>query len=181
MEEWRDVEGFLGYEVSDQGKVRSYANNRHGPNLKEPHLLRPVKNRHGYDTVCLGRGNRRLVHRLVANAFIPNPDDSPIVRHLDDNPSNNHVGNLVWGTQIDNMQDCVKHGRLVGDTRAAVEATKTSVVATSLYDGHSVIFSSLHEAARELGLWPQHISSVLKRRLRQTGGYTFEYLDEVNE
>lgn len=181
MEEWRDIKGFPGYQVSKHGEVRSYINNRYGPSLKDPRLLKSIKTRRGYDTVCLGRGNRKLVHRLVAEAFIPNPDDLPIVRHLDDDPSNNLIDNLAWGTQTDNMQDCVKHGRLVGDTRAAIEVTKIPIVAISLYDGHHIVFSSLHEAARELDLWPQHISSVLKRRLRQTGGYAFEYLDEVNE
>ena len=176
---WKDIDEYDGYQVSDHGDVRSYINNRHGPNRNaKPHLLTQIKNKKGYPTVQLGRGNRKLVNRLVAKAFIPNPNNIPIVRHLDDNPSNNHVSNLAWGTQVDNMQDCIKHGRLVGDTRRAIEATKKPVRATSLDGKYSRNFSSMNEAARELDLWPQHVSRVAKGELKQTGGYKFNYLNE---
>lgn len=172
---WRNIPGFEGYRVSDHGDVKSFTNNRHGI-CKKSHILKPVKNKHGYDTVCLGRGNRRLVHRLVAEVFNPNPNHYPIVRHLDDNPQNNHFKNLEWGTQTDNMQDCVKHGRLVGDTRAAIEATRMPIRAYTA-DGEFVgDFASMNEAARSLNLWVQHIHSVLKGKIRQTGGYIFEYI-----
>lgn len=177
MEIWRDIDEFRGYQVSNYGNVRSYINNRHGI-CGEWHTLKPQPNHNGYLTVCLGRGNRRLVSRLVAIAFIPNPDNLPLVRHLDDNPLNNHVDNLAWGTQTDNMQDCVKHGRLVGDTRAAIESTKKKIIATPLNGGHPVVFSSMAEAARSLGVWPQHVSNVIYGRIRQTGGWTFKLLNE---
>lgn len=175
--QWKDIQDEDGYQISDTGKVRSYKNNRHGT-CDDYHILKPVLNRRGYETVCLGRGRRKLVHRLVAQAYIPNPNNYPMVRHMDDNPRNNNVKNLAWGTQVDNMQDCVRHGRLVGDTRAAIESTKKPVRAIKLDDTYSEVFSSIHEAARELSLWPQHISSVLLGRLRQTCGYVFEYIDK---
>lgn len=177
MEIWRDIGNFIGYQVSSLGRIRSFINNRHGV-CDEYHILNPVYNRHGYPTVSLGRGNRRLISRLVAEAFIPNPNNLPIVRHLDDDPSNNHVDNLAWGTQIDNMQDCVQHGRLVGNTKPAIESTKKRVVATPLNGGESVIFSSMHDAARALNAWPQHVSSAVYGRIKQTGGWTFKLLDE---
>lgn len=171
---WKDVSGFDGYQVNEDGQIRSFVNNRHGVKSTDSRMLKPVPNKHGYDTVCLGRGNRKLVHRLVASAFIPNPNNLPIVRHLDDNPKNNRVDNLAWGTQTDNMRDCVTHGRLVGDTRSAIEARKMRVTAIS-ENGERIDFSSIHDAARGLDLWPQHISNVLHGRLRQTGGYRFEF------
>lgn len=177
MEIWRNVDGFPGYQVSNWGTVRSYINNRHGVH-EDFHMLKPQPNRNGYLTVCLGRGNRRLVSRLVAEAFIPNPNNLPLVRHLDDNPSNNHVNNLAWGTQTDNMQDCVKHGRLVGNIWPAIESTKKKVVATPVNGGESIIFSSMREAAKALDVWPQHITNVVYGRIRQTGGWTFELVDE---
>ena len=173
-EKWKDIPGYDGYQVSSSGKVRSRVNNRHGLGTKY-HELRQVLSKKGYQTVVLRRGNRRLVHRLVASAFIPNPKNLPIVRHMDDNPLNNHFKNLKWGTQTDNMQDCVRHGRLVGDTTAAIESTKKPVIAISEKDGTRTKFASQSEAARHLGVWPQHISNVLKGRIRQTGGYRFEY------
>lgn len=171
---WKEVVGFEGYQVSDTGEVRSFINNRHGVGTKS-HILKPTPNKHGYDTVCLGRGNRKLVHRLVADAYVPNPDGLPLVRHLDDNPKNNSCGNLAWGTQTDNMQDCVKHGRLVGDTRAAIASRKKEVIATSLDGSCSMIFESVQGAARVLDVWPQHICSVIQGKIRQTGGWTFRY------
>lgn len=177
MEEWRDVKDFPGYQVSNTGKIKSFINNRHGI-CKKSHILKPVLNPKGYETVTLGRKNRRLVHRLVATEFIPNPDDLPLVRHIDDNPRNNNVSNLRWGTQVDNMQDCVRHGRLVGDTRAAIQSRKKPVVATTLNDEFVGEYESLNAAARELGVWQQHISSVLAGRISQTGGYRFKWSDK---
>lgn len=174
MEKWRDIDGSPGYQVSDCGRIRSYINNRHGVK-KEPHYLKLFYNHHGYPTVQLGRGKRKLVSRLVASAFIPNPDGLPLVRHLDDNPKNNTVANLSWGTQTDNMQDCVKHGRLAGDTRAAIESKKIAIIAIPKNGGQSIKFTSIQEAARQLHLWPQHVHSALHGRINQTGGYRFEY------
>lgn len=177
MEEWRDIDGFPGYQVSNTGKVRSFINNRYGIGC-ESHELKPVNNRHGYPTVCLGRGNRRLVSRLVASAYIPNPNNLPLIRHMDDNPQNNSVDNLKWGTQVDNMQDCVKHGRLIGNTMPAIESIKKPVIATSLDGTKCIRFASVNEAARELDLWPQHVSGVALGKLRQTGGWIFRYEEE---
>ena len=179
MEIWKDITGFPGYQVSNEGNVRSYINNRHGIGA-EAHELRPCTIHTGHKSVQLGRGNRKSVHRLVASEFIPNPDNYPLVRHLDDNPSNNRVENVAWGTQVDNMRDCVQHGRLVGDTRAAIESQKIAVVAISMDGSVEKTFQSMNDAARELGLWPQHVSSALHGKIRQTGGWTFKRLAEVD-
>ena len=176
METWKDIDDKEGYQVSDRGNVRSYVNNRHG--LSDiPHMLHPHINSCGYPTVCLGRNCRRLVSRLVAQAFIPNPYNLPLVRHMDDNPQNNHVNNLKWGTQKDNMEDCVKHGRLVGNIWPAIESTKRSVIAISIDGGERMRFNSQADAARTLDLWPQHVSNVLKGRISQTGGWKFIYAE----
>ena len=180
MEIWKDIDGYHGYQISNFGRVRSFVNNRHGL-CEEWHMLKPVKGMDGRHTVCLGRGNRYLVSRLVATAFIPNPGNLPIVRHMDDNPSNNHVSNLAWGTQTDNMQDCVRHGRLVGNTIPAIEAKKKRVAAMAVDGSKTIIFSSMNEAARALDLWPQHVSSVASGKLRQTGGWIFKCCDEEGQ
>lgn len=177
MEIWKDIRDFIGYQVSNYGNVRSFINNRYGV-CEDWHLLKPQINQNGYFTVCLGRGNRRLVSRLVAEAFVANPNNLPLVRHLDDNPLNNHATNLAWGTQTDNMQDCVRHGRLVGNIWPAIESKKKRVIATPIEGGESVVFPSMNEAARALGIWQAHISSVIRGRIRQTGGWTFRLLDE---
>lgn len=100
-EEWRMIPGFPGYAVSSHGRVRSGAS-----------ILRRRRHSKGYLTVALyrnGRAHFRYVHRLVATAFIPNPDSLPCVRHRNEVPYENNVSNLVWGTHGDNGQDRVQN------------------------------------------------------------------------
>ena len=103
-----NISDFPGYYVTVDGKVYSRKNNRHGY-LKDYHLLKTKYTKHdGRPYVTLRNpklGIRRLakVHRLVALAYIPNPDNKPCVCHKDNNPLNNHVDNLYWGTQAENM------------------------------------------------------------------------------
>ena len=89
---WVDIIDFPGYQVSNTGKVR---------NMKDFRLLGQQLNKHGYYTVVLKRDLESytcLVHRLVAIAFIPNPDNLPIVNHKDENTINPNVENLEWCT-----------------------------------------------------------------------------------
>lgn len=178
MEEWKDIEGCVGYQISNNGKIRSFHNNRHGLTAK-PHLLKTDYNSNGYERVCLGADRREFVHKLVAKAFIPNPSNYPIVRHRDDNRKNNVVENLLWGTQADNIQDCLKHGRFHSNIKvakkAALEKQRKKVIAISLDTGECVEFSSLTEAADTLGLNSGNISNVLTGRQRKTGRYVFRY------
>ena len=103
-----NISDFPGYYVTVDGKVYSRKNNRHGY-LKDYHLLKTKYTKHdGRPYVTLRNpklGIRRLakVHRLVALAYIPNPENKPCVCHKDNNPLNNHVDNLYWSTQAENM------------------------------------------------------------------------------
>lgn len=117
-EEWRPVVGYEGhYEVSSRGRVRSQdwdVVRKDGTSFrKKGRVLRPHLSKRGYLAVALhksGRQQTRTVHRLVAQAFIPNPGDSPVVRHLNDVPTDNRLENLAWGTQSDNIKDAVRNG-----------------------------------------------------------------------
>ena len=103
-EEWRPIEGYEGlYEVSNLGRVRSldmYVKSRYGNyRLHKGKVLSPTKDRYGYLTVtlnCNGKSKTIKIHRLVAQAFLPNPDNLPQVNHRDENPSNDNVDNLEW-------------------------------------------------------------------------------------
>jgi hypothetical protein len=105
MEEWRDIANFDGiYQISNLGNIRSWANNRHG-RLKGPRPLRECLNRNGYLSVPL-KGKQYYTHRLVAEAFIPNPDNKPEINHKNCMRQNNTVDNLEWVTREEN----IKHG-----------------------------------------------------------------------
>lgn len=120
---WRDVAGYEGYyQVSTVGRVRSLdrivmrANN--SPMLRKGVMLTPQKDRDGYLLVGLKRGGKEYkakVHRLVAEAFIPNYDNKPIVNHLDGDKGNNAVNNLEWCTDRENSH----HARATGLLRPA--------------------------------------------------------------
>jgi len=97
---WKDIEGYAGlYEVSNMGQVRSLW-------FGKTRILKPGKNTCGYLQVNLckdGKQKMFLVHRLVANAFIPNPQGYPVINHRDENPLNNSVDNLEFCTRKYNV------------------------------------------------------------------------------
>ena len=117
--EWRAVVGYEGkYEVSSLGNVRSLDRlvvhkKRNGvvKCLYKGKLLEHKWTKGLYDQIYISREKQKYVHRLVAQAFIPNPENKPQVNHLDNNPSNNNVSNLEWTTQKENMEHCAKQGR----------------------------------------------------------------------
>lgn len=124
-EEWRSVVGYEGYyEVSSEGRVRR---------VKTGKILKYIISNNGYATQIIYKNktpkNFRL-HRLVATAFVPNPQNKPYVNHIDNNPMNNCVSNLEWCTSKENMDHCVKQGRRVnhiGEKNGQSKLTTTQV------------------------------------------------------
>lgn len=102
---WKDIAGYEGlYMVSNIGNIYSCRNKR---NLKLP------LNASGYPHVilCDGKSRRTFkVHRIVAEAFIPNEDNKPCINHIDSNRQNNNVKNLEWCTQKENIRHAMKFG-----------------------------------------------------------------------
>jgi hypothetical protein len=96
QEVWKDIQGYEGlYQVSDFGRVRSFKRS-------SGHVVLKQNNTRGYMQVVLSNSDRvrqtYSVHRLVATAFIPNPDKLPVINHVDRNRGNNRVSNLEWTT-----------------------------------------------------------------------------------
>lgn len=101
-----------GYEVSIDGLVRSWRNNGGGRRTTAK-LLSPMTNKDGYQYVLLRDGRRHrkcFIHRLVLEAFSGLCPPGHECRHLDGDPTNNHVGNLAWGTRVEQCQDRRRHG-----------------------------------------------------------------------
>lgn len=141
-EKWLPVVGFPGYEVSDQGRVRSLGWNipnrgGKGTHLMKGRVLSPSTNRRGYKALNLSRapslGDPRrytpvCVHRLVAMAHIgPPPSDRMEVNHINFIVDDNRASNLEWVSRSENRQHSSVHGRLAGDANGMVRLTKEQV------------------------------------------------------
>ena len=119
-EQWKPIAGYEGlYEISDHGRARSLSRVDRLGRIRPGNMLTPTGLRHLHVTLSKdGRKQQPAVHRLVADAFIPNPDGLPIVLHWDDNPANNHHSNLRWGSSGSNRADAVRNGIRTGGSLA---------------------------------------------------------------
>jgi hypothetical protein len=128
-EVWSQIIGFEGlYSVSTWGRVKSH----HCYHGAGECILKPqVRNRCGHLRVSLYAGGRHVlaaVHRLVLTAFVGPCPDGMECRHLDGNPSNNRIENLVWGTQAENQADRIRHGTSnLGERNGLAKLTEANV------------------------------------------------------
>lgn len=172
MEHWKVVEGTYGaLEVSDLGRAKS--------NLRDGRILKTSLDRKGYHRLRMTIKRQKYcfkLHRLVAQAFIPNPDNKPQVNHIDGNKDNNAASNLEWVTNKENAQHAVRTGLWKSSMKAAKERNKLKlkpIIATNISTGQQVHFISIGSAERALGT--RHITDVLKGKRRQAKGYVFAY------
>ena len=119
MEKWKDIPGYEGsYEVSNKGRVRSKKGKttytkRHGKRVWKSRVLKEKNKTAREQRVDLwkeGEPKTFLVHRLVAMAFIPNPENKPCINHKDGDPRNNKIGNLEWCTYKENENHAKRNG-----------------------------------------------------------------------
>lgn len=125
-----DIIPFNGiYEVSNFGRVRSYHNNKYG-NIKTYKILKIQQNGPGYPCVILHKDKyikMVRIHRLVAEYFVPNPDDKPIVNHIDADKTNNYYANLEWVTDQENKEHASRLGLLSNRSELQKEAARKSL------------------------------------------------------
>lgn len=187
MEEWRDIEGFHGYQVSSRGRVRTFWKRKHYPSGygsynyvgDTPAIMSQSDDGNGYMKVMLYHKNDskrvcKKVHRLVAEAFIPHDALDDTVDHIMSGPEgkmDNSVDNLRWVPRSENIRKAYRDG--VCDER--IRAQNKGIVATNLWTGERHYFQSIKDAARVLNVDRSSISHILLGDYEKTGRYTFEY------
>lgn len=156
MELWKDVVDYEGlYEVSNYGRVK---------NKKRDRLLSPHSDRAGYIKVGLykdGKQKGQFVHRLVAMAFIDNPEEKSDVNHIDGDKSNNHVENLEWNTRSENLTHAYENRLLIpleGEDNGNAKLSEEQVIAIKETVESGV---SQSQIARILGVSQPTISYIV--------------------
>ena len=158
VETFVEIEGFENYEVSNLGKVR---------NIKSGRVLKTSLNNNGYLRLFLCKNNKRkhlYLHRIIATAFIDNPDVKPCVNHIDENKLNNDLSNLEWCTVRENLI----HGTR---TKRVAEKLSQKVIQLDLNDNILNVFKSMRQAERETGIDATSISACCNGKRKSAGGY----------
>ena len=166
MEEWKDISGYEGlYQVSNHGRVKSFRR-------KEPHLLSTCVGKHGYRVVLLYNGNgqrkNERVHRLVAQAFIPNPNGYPYINHKDEDRTNNHVDNLEWCTAEYNIN--------YGTCKERISLSNGIHILKYDLDGNFICeYQTMTEAERFEGIDHANICMCCKGKISHCNNYIWIY------
>lgn len=185
QEIWKDIKDFEGmYQVSNLGRVRSVDRLDSNGRLHKGAIRAIRDNRDGYKIVELCKDNKvksYRVHRLVATAFIDNPDDKPEVHHVDSDRGNNKLDNLRWVTHKENnnfpehIEALKKNPNWLKNIAKVIEAK--SQRAKFIKGDFVKVFDSLSQGARELGLDKTSCSRVANGKRRHTHGYKVEYVE----
>lgn len=179
--QWKDIDGYPGYQVSNDGQVRSIdmplVNIRGRLRQWKGRILRPSTRRkgNGYNSVSLGNASKstKMVHRLVAIAFIENPFKKPCVNHIDGNKKNNHVDNLEWATYSENE----KHSYAVLGKKANCPFTgkkgkdSSSANPVDYYIDNVLVksFDTVNECAAFFGGHPSNMATHIRKGIPYKG------------
>ena len=166
IEIWKDIEGYEGlYQVSNLGNVRSLdrvVTNYQGSFIKKGEVKTICNLTKGYKGVCLckdGKQKTHKVHRLVAQAFLPNPDNLPQVNHKDEDKTNNSVNNLEWCDNEYNIN----------------YSWSIPIYSINPHTGEYKKYSSLTDATDKTGVNKSSISMVLNNKRNKAGGCIWKY------
>lgn len=180
---WKPIPGYEGlYEVSNKGRVKSLERDIIDKNGKKYHrkerILKSLPDGNGYFQVCLhdnkGESKRLRVHRLVAEAFIPNPDNKSQINHKNEIKTDNCIDNLEWVTAKENSN--------YGTHNERVAKAGYRSVAQYTEDGNLVkVWSSLKRAGCSLGICYQNISAAARGVYKTSGGFVWKYVEDDNQ
>ena len=194
LEIYAPIKGFPDYLVTNKGRVLSLKDNNGKRRIKD---LKPGKTKDGYYYVNLyknGKQYHKTVHRLVAQAFIPNPENKPQVNHIDEDKINNHALNLEWltckennnhGTHNERVSKTNTGKKLSEETKTKMSKSKKglnhprakSVIAFKINGCEIKYYKYISECEND-GFHHSGISECCKGKLKSYKGYKWHYTDE---
>lgn len=156
---WKDIPNYEGkYQVSNLGRVRNIQ--------KENYILKFSNDGKGYQKVKLcnnGKCKSFRVHRLVAQVFIPNPNNLPEINHIDYNRLNNNINNLEWCDRKYNMNYSVKANRFHNKQVICIMNDK------------KIIYNSIDEASKKTGIHRSNIGRCCNKKRKTAGGFIWMF------
>lgn len=165
---WQPVKGFENYYlVSTGGQIWSLHRHR---------ALKPKIDKYGYEVVSLslnGVLHHRTVHRLVAQAFIPNSLNLPTVNHINENKTDNRVVNLEWASVRDNDNHGTRNQRM-SDSKC------NNPVEQVFPDGTTIVYKGAKDASRKTSINRCQIAKCCKNLAKTAGGYKWRYVNATN-
>lgn len=149
MEQWKTIEGFENYEVSNQGRVKRKASFKFGK-LYEEKIMK-YRYHNGYQIINLFKNKESktfAIHTLVAKAFLKNPDKKRTVNHKDGVKSNNFVENLEWATHKENNKHAIEKTLLVPNLKGILELNRKLQKKVAILKENKIIL--IADSSREL-------------------------------
>lgn len=168
---WKDIPGYEGlYQASNLGKIKRILFINRTTIKKQEKILKIYINKSNRCYVSLHKNDKRkncLIHRLVAQAFISNPNNLPQINHIDGDPTNNNINNLEWCSAKENIIHAYKNNLLNQDYR------KKKIIRS---DGKT--YDCAYTASKDMNVSVCSIRDVLKNRINTCKGYSFKYVDK---
>lgn len=183
MEEvWKPIKGYEGlYEVSNLGRVKSLpkvVDLRRAKQNRVEKFLRPIPDGKGYLMVWLFKDQVKKmwkVHRLVADAFIPNPHNKPQVDHINADKTNNRLCNLRWCTEKENSNNPITAKRNGDSHRWTKSSCSVPIVQLSINGDLIKMWDCMSDVKRQLGFGHSHISQCCSGKRSSAYGFIWKY------
>lgn len=177
MELWKDIPEYDNYQVSNLGKVKSKARKvvfGHSSRMDPERIMALAEDKDGYYRVALskdGKKKRFFVHRLVGMAWIENPEELPVINHIDGNKQNNELSNLEWCTRSENDLHAFKTG-----LRQATDGGTRKAVMQYSQDGTFIReYESITEAGKVIGCTLQLIGMACNGKVKTAKGFVWKF------